>query len=143
MLQRKVQGYTQVFTVSRGWGPFIYILYLVLLAGGDEENLPSKDDMKNKSISFDDFMPILWAVANSADPGSFEDFMEGLKVFDKDGGGTISSAELRHVMTALGEKLTSAEVDLLVEGLEDANGQVNYEAFIKKVMSDDEQKSSD
>ena len=32
------------------------------------------------------------------------------KVFDKDGNGFISAAELRHVMTNLGEKLTDEEV---------------------------------
>jgi hypothetical protein len=31
--------------------------------------------------------------------------------FDKDGNGFISAAELRHVMTNLGEKLTDEEVD--------------------------------
>ena len=32
------------------------------------------------------------------------------QVFDKDGNGFISAAELRHVMTNLGEKLTDEEV---------------------------------
>ena len=31
-------------------------------------------------------------------------------MFDKDGNGFISAAELRHVMTNLGEKLTDEEV---------------------------------
>ena len=33
-----------------------------------------------------------------------------MQVFDKDGNGFISAAELRHIMTNLGEKLTDEEV---------------------------------
>ena len=49
----------------------------------------------------------------------------------------MSSAELRHVMCGLGEKMTNAEMDQLLDGLEDINGQVNYAQFIKKLMSDE------
>ena len=35
-----------------------------------------------------------------------EELREAFRVFDRDGNGFISSAELRHVMTNLGEKLT-------------------------------------
>ena len=48
----------------------------------------------------------------------------------------FSSAELRHVLTSLGEKMTGAEVEKLCEGLEDSNGEVNYDIFIKTLMSD-------
>jgi Ca2+-binding EF-hand superfamily protein len=75
----------------------------VLLAGGDEENLPTSDEMASKSLPFEDFLSILWAISHSPDPGCYDDFLEGLKVFDKDGNGTINSAELRHVLTSLGE----------------------------------------
>ena len=124
----------------------------ILLGGGDEDNQPTKAEMQEKSISFDDFLPILWAIANSSDPGTYEDFFEGLKVFyisvlwcysrfkvfDKDGGGFISSAELRHVLSNLGEKLTSDQVSFLLDGQEDLNGMVNYDKFIKQIMSDSE-----
>ncbi len=37
-------------------------------------------------------------------------FVLRLRHFDKDGSGYISSAELRHLLTTLGEKLTDDEV---------------------------------
>lgn len=50
------------------------------------------------------------------------------RVFDKDGNGFISAAELRHVMTNLGEKLTDEEVDEMIREADvDGDGQVNYE----------------
>jgi len=50
----------------------------------------------------------------------------------------MSGAEMRHVLTSLGEKLSSAEVSQLLEGQEDLNGMIKYEDFIKKMMSDSE-----
>merc|ERR1711918_325966 len=43
------------------------------------------------------------------DTDTEEELIEAFKVFDKDGNGFISAAELRHVMTNLGEKLTDEE----------------------------------
>ncbi|WP_411023729.1 EF-hand domain-containing protein, partial [Salmonella sp. s51228] len=79
--------------------------------------------------------PICRSQKQKKSQGTMEDFIEGLRVFDKDGNGTISSAELRHVLTTLGEKLTDEEVDALLTGIEDSQGQVNYEEFVKMVMS--------
>ena len=46
----------------------------------------------------------------------------------QDGNGFISAAELRHVMTNLGEKLTDEEVDEMVREADiDGDGQINYD----------------
>lgn len=48
----------------------------------------------------------------------------------QDGNGYISAAELRHVMTNLGEKLTDEEVDEMIREADiDGDGQVNYEGI--------------
>ena len=39
-----------------------------------------------------------------------EEFKQAFALFDKDGNGFISAAELRHIMTNLGEKLTDEEI---------------------------------
>jgi len=42
---------------------------------------------------------------------------------------------LRHILLALGERLNKEQADEIMEGVEDGEGLVNYEAFIKKVIA--------
>lgn len=51
-------------------------------------------------------------------------------MFDKEECGKILSAELRHILLALGERLSTEEVDELLKGVEDSEGLVNYERKI-------------
>ena len=53
------------------------------------------------------------AICQKRNNDTAEDFVEGLRHFDKDGNGSISSAELRHLLTTLGEKLSDEEVTFL------------------------------
>ena len=74
----------------------------------------------------------------------------------------MSGAEMRHVMCGLGEKMTTAEINILIDGMEDMHGlvryffrtrvswpklkikiQVKYEDFIKKLMCDDQSYETD
>ncbi len=57
----------------------------------------------HKRVSFEEFLPVYLSWSQRKEKGSHEDFVEGLRVFDKDGNGFINSAELRHVLTSLGE----------------------------------------
>lgn len=46
----------------------------------------------------------------------------------------MPAAELRHVLTSLGEKLTDKQVDSLLTGIEtDKDGNINYEEFVRVV----------
>ena len=63
-----------------------------------------------------------------------DEFVDGLRVFDKDGNGLIPATELRHLLTTLGERLTDDEVEQLIYEFEDKQGMVVYEDFIKAVL---------
>lgn len=69
------------------------------------------------------------------DTDSQEEIEEAFKVFDKDGNGYISAAELRHVMTSLGEKMSEEEVDEMIREADvDGDGQINYQEFVKMMV---------
>merc|ERR1712087_75486 len=63
----------------------------------------------NGTIDFPEFCTLM--ARKMKDTDSEEELKEAFRVFDKDGNGFISAAELRHIMTNLGEKLTDEEVD--------------------------------
>merc|ERR1711976_440948 len=91
-----------------------------------------------KQLKFEEILPIYEAVSKDADPGTFADFMEAFKTFDREGQGYISAAELRQVLVSLGERLTEAEVEDIIKSTdtqEDLDGNIKYEEFIKGVMA--------
>lgn len=62
-------------------------------------------EMNVKVLDFEHFLPMLQTVAKNKDQGTYEDYVEGLRVFDKEGNGTVMGAEIRHVLVTLGKTL--------------------------------------
>ncbi|XP_060047201.1 calmodulin-1-like [Erinaceus europaeus] len=88
----------------------------------------------NGTIDFPEFMTMMGRKMKGTD--SEEEIREAFCVFDKDGNGYISAAELRHMMTNLGEKLTDEEVDEMIREADiDGDGQVNYEEFVQMMTT--------
>ncbi|GAU89140.1 hypothetical protein RvY_01725-1 [Ramazzottius varieornatus] len=89
----------------------------------------------DERISVETFVPILHEVAKVRSTYRPEEFIEGFRHFDKDQSGNINSAELRHMLTTLGERLSDDEFEQVVGGMEDGQGMINYEAFVRHVMN--------
>ncbi|CDI79520.1 calmodulin, putative [Eimeria praecox] len=88
----------------------------------------------NGTIDFPEFLTLM--ARKMKDTDSEEELIEAFKVFDRDGNGLISAAELRHVMTNLGEKLTDEEVDEMIREADiDGDGQINYEEFVGMMLA--------
>merc|ERR1711887_44566 len=92
-----------------------------------------------KRIAFADFGGILTAVkADLSSTGCKEDYVEGLKVFDKDGTGKVPLPEVKNVLTSLGEKLEPDEADKLCTLLglvADDEDNISYMEVIDKLLA--------
>ncbi|XP_072376559.1 calmodulin-alpha-like isoform X2 [Diabrotica undecimpunctata] len=92
------------------------------------------DQDGNGTIEFNEFLQMMSKKMKDAD--GEEELKEAFRVFDKNNDGLISSNELRHVMTSLGERLSEEEVnDMIKEADLDGDGQVNYEEFVTILTS--------
>ena len=86
------------------------------------------------TIEFSEFLNLM--ARKMKDSDSEEQLKEAFRVFDKDQNGFISAAELRKVLTNLGEKLTDDEiVEMIREADADGDGQINYKEFVKVMMT--------
>ncbi|XP_050563331.1 calmodulin-like [Spodoptera frugiperda] len=138
---RRVQG--GVLTVRQRWRGTITTKELgtVMRSLGQNPTEAELQDMINEvdadgngTIDFPEFLTMM--ARKMKDTDSEEEIREAFRVFDKDGNGFISAAELRHVMTNLGEKLTDEEVDEMIREADiDGDGQVNYEEFVTMMTS--------
>ncbi|CAD1469697.1 unnamed protein product, partial [Heterotrigona itama] len=88
------------------------------------------DQDGNGTIEFNEFLQMMSKKMKGAD--GEDELREAFRVFDKNNDGLISSKELRHVMTNLGEKLSEEEVDDMIKEADlDGDGMVNYEELVR------------
>nr|CAB3264120.1 myosin light chain 3, skeletal muscle isoform [Phallusia mammillata] len=95
---------------------------------------PSKEDMGAKKLKYDEFLPVYSQLLKDYVEGTFDDMLEGLRVFDKEGNGTVMGAEIRHVLRTLGDKMDASEISGVMDGQEDMNGSIAIEVFCKYLI---------
>ncbi|XP_075977928.1 neo-calmodulin-like isoform X2 [Anticarsia gemmatalis] len=92
------------------------------------------DQDGNGTIEFNEFLQMMSKKMRGAD--GEDELREAFRVFDKNNDGLISSVELRHVMTNLGERLSEEEVDDMIREADlDGDGMVNYDEFVTILTS--------
>uniref|UniRef100_L2G7Q7 Calmodulin n=2 Tax=Colletotrichum gloeosporioides species complex TaxID=2707338 RepID=L2G7Q7_COLFN len=93
------------------------------------------DADNNGTIDFNEFLNLMAVKVQVGD--AEEELKNAFKVFDRDGSGTISAEELRHVLKSLGENMTNAEIDEMIQ-MADKNGDgtIDYDEFASIMMKD-------
>eukprot|EP01107_Rhizomastix_libera_P018638 TRINITY_DN9880_c0_g1_i1.p1 TRINITY_DN9880_c0_g1~~TRINITY_DN9880_c0_g1_i1.p1 ORF type:complete len:144 (+),score=15.41 TRINITY_DN9880_c0_g1_i1:2-433(+) len=92
------------------------------------------DVMSGKqSLSFDDFCRV--AAGRITEASNPDDIIEAFVAFDKDGRGCVSSSDLRHILTGMGDRLDEDQVEeMLSAAVHSGEGQLSYASFVQSMM---------
>ena len=91
-----------------------------------------------KTLSKAEVYPMYKACKDSKDQGGFHDFVEILKLYDKNDDNTMIGNELFRLLTNLGEKLTKEEAKSLMKELcepEDDDGFMPFIPFLERMCA--------
>merc|ERR1712088_378159 len=93
-----------------------------------------------KTIVLEDMYPLFKKAKDSKDTGGIHDFVEILKLYDKNSDKTMLSKDLFRLLTNLGEKLSKEEAKGLMNELcdpEDAEGFTPFMPFLERMCKND------
>ncbi len=99
----------------------------------DINNLITENNIQNDSINFEQFLVIL----NKITPRNTEnDLLNAYELFDPENNGFIKVTEFKHIMTNLGEKLTTNEIENIIQELDTNNeGKIYKNIFIDTLLN--------
>ena len=101
----------------------------------DVEKCIMDSKLKDIRVDFETFFGIYNFISTKPTVGSYADMVEGLKTLDRDQSGMVNSAELRHILLNVADKMTEDQVNGSVSPHETPDGQIPYEQLIKSVMA--------
>ena len=113
------------------------ILKAINIGISDEEikEIMTEIDLEgNGEINYEEFISIL--NRREKDVDTEEELLKAFKAFDKEGNGLININELKNIMLTVGNNLSESEInDMLTEADTDMDGFINYEEFIRSIMT--------
>ncbi|XP_022229419.1 neo-calmodulin [Drosophila obscura] len=88
----------------------------------------------NGSIELEEFCSMI--LRKMHDTNHEDELRDAFRVFDKENNGYITSAELKVVLTALGEKLPDDEIEEMIREYDiDQDGHLDFEEFVNMMTS--------
>ena len=97
--------------------------------------IKSVDDNGDNEIDFEEFLILMSSKKPSSnDPD--KELRDAFAVFDADGSGSISRTELKKLMKNLGQTLSDAELDAMMDEVDtDGNGEIDFNEFKSMMVS--------
>ncbi|KAK0080317.1 hypothetical protein PV326_008249 [Microctonus aethiopoides] len=99
------------------------------------EKMGGTKKRNEKKITLEEFLPIFSDVKKDKDQGTYEDFLECLKLYDKSENGTMLAAELSNMLLTLGDKLEDAEVDITLKECMDEEDEDGFIPYARKDLN--------
>lgn len=97
--------------------------------------ISSVDDNGDNEIDFEEFL-ILMSSKKSTSNDPDQELKDAFAVFDADGSGTISRSELKKLMKSLGQSLSDAELDAMMDEVDsDKSGEIDFPEFKAMMVS--------
>jgi Ca2+-binding EF-hand superfamily protein len=92
------------------------------------EMINSVDDNGDNEIDFEEFLVLMKSRIGERDPE--RELRDAFAVFDADGSGSIDRNELKRLMKKLGQALSDAELDAMMEEVDtNGDGEISFEEF--------------
>lgn len=92
------------------------------------EMINSVDDNGDNEIDFEEFLILMKSRIGERDPE--KELRDAFAVFDTDGSGSIDRKELKRLMKKLGQALTEAELDAMMDEVDtNGDGEISFEEF--------------
>jgi len=127
---------------GKGQLDMIYLMDVVYALGYNVTKkvcvgLGQQEEEKKKYASFDDVVKLVnEAIKAPESSGTYHDYIELCKLYDKNENGTMMLAELENFLSMLGDEIPKEDVEKLLEQLadkEDEDGFIPYKSFLDRL----------